>query len=56
MQEAVAENDVDMRRVDTKANTSDVFTKTLGIDDISRLSPGLKGYGPLPPIPDPMPT
>ena len=33
-----------------------VFTKTLGIDDISRLSPGLKGYGPLPPIPEAMPT
>ena len=56
VQEAVKEGDVDMRRVDTKSNTSDVFTKTLGIDDISRLSPGLKGYGPLPPIPEAMPT
>ena len=56
VQEAVAEGDVDMRRVDTKANTSDVFTKTLGTDDISRLAPGLKGYGPLPPIPEAMPT
>ena len=44
-----------MRRVPTKDNTSDVFTKTLGKDDIDRLRPGLTGYGPLPPIPDALP-
>ena len=42
---------VDMRRVDTDGNTADVFTKTLGTDVITRLRPGLTGYGPLPPIP-----
>ena len=47
---------VDPRRVPTKDNTSDVFTKTLGVDDINRLRPGLTGYGPLPVIPESMPT
>ena len=47
---------IDPRRVATKDNTSDVFTKTLGADDINRLRPGLTGYGPLPPIPESMPT
>ena len=46
----------DMRRVPTADNTSDVFTKTLGETDIIRLRPGLTGYGPLPNIPDAMPT
>ena len=55
VQEAVADGLVDMRRVATKDNTSDVFTKTLGKDDIDRLRPGLTGYGPLPPIPDALP-
>ena len=39
----------------TKDNTSDIFTKTLGKDDIDRLRPGLTGYDPLPPIPDALP-
>ena len=56
VQEAAADGFVDMRRVPTKDNTSDVFTKTLGPEDITRLRPGLTGYGPLPPIPDAMPT
>ena len=47
---------VDMRRVPTDDNTSDVFTKTLGVDVIDRLRPGLTGYGPLPLIPNAMPT
>ena len=45
-----------MRRVPTDDNTSDVFTKTLGADVIDRLRPGLTGYGPLPLIPNAMPT
>ena len=40
----------------TADNTSDIFTKTLGETDIIRLRPGLTGYGPLPNIPDAMPT
>ena len=44
------------RRVPTKDNTSDVFTKTLGTEDIVRLRPGLTGYGPLPVVPESMPT
>ena len=55
VQEAVEDNIVDMRRVPTKDNTSDIFTKTLGVDDIERLRPGLTGYGPLPPIPSALP-
>ena len=55
VQEAVEDNIVDMRRVPTKDNTSDIFTKTLGADDIARLRPGLTGYGPLPPIPEALP-
>ena len=51
VQEAVEGGIVDMRRVDTDDNTADVFTKTLGTDVITRLRPGLTGYGPLPPIP-----
>ena len=56
VQEAVKDGFVDPRRVATKDNTSDVFTKTLGTDDINRLRPGLTGYGPLPVIPESMPT
>eukprot|EP01043_Picozoa_sp_COSAG02_P039364 COSAG02_NODE_3102_length_7368_cov_92.599120_6_plen_84_part_00 len=56
VQEAVVDGFIDPRRVPTKDNTSDVFTKTLGADDINRLRPGLTGYGPLPSIPEPMPT
>ena len=56
VQEAVKDGFVDPRRVPTKDNTSDVFTKTLGVDDINRLRPGLTGYGPLPMIPESMPT
>ena len=56
VQEAVKDGFVDPRRVPTKDNTSDVFTKTLGTDDISRLTPGLTGYGPLPTVPESMPT
>ena len=56
VQEAVVDGFIDCRRVPTADNTSDVFTKTLGHDDIARLTPGLTGYGPLPPIPDSMPT
>ena len=56
VQEAVRDGFVDPRRVATKDNTSDVFTKTLGTDDINRLRPGLTGYGPLPVIPESMPT
>ena len=52
----VAHKNVTLRRVPTKDNTSDVFTKTLGKDDIDRLRPGLTGYGPLPPIPDALPV
>ena len=47
---------IDPRRVPTKDNTSDVFTKTLGTEDIVRLRPGLTGYGPLPVVPESMPT
>ena len=56
VQEAVRDGFVDMRRVPTDDNTSDVFTKTLGADVIDRLRPGLTGYGPLPLIPNAMPT
>lgn len=56
VQEAVVDGFIDPRRVPTKDNTSDVFTKTLGADDINRLRPGLTGYGPLPSIPESMPT
>ena len=56
VQEAVEDGFVDMRRVPTADNTSDIFTKTLGEVDITRLRPGLTGYGPLPPVPDAMPT
>ena len=56
VQEAVRDGFVDMRRVPTADNTSDIFTKTLGETDIIRLRPGLTGYGPLPNIPDAMPT
>ena len=44
------------RRVPTKDNTSDVFPKSLGTEDIVRLRPGLTGYGPLPVVPESMPT
>ena len=33
-----------------------VSTKTLGTEDIVRLRPGLTGYGPLPVVPESMPT
>ena len=56
VQEAVRDGFIDMRRVPTDDNTSDVFTKTLGADVIDRLRPGLTGYGPLPLIPNAMPT
>ena len=56
VQEAVQDGFIDPRRVDTEDNTSDVFTKTLGVDDNNRLRPGLTGYGPLPMIPESMPT
>ena len=56
VQEAVRDGFVDMRRVPTDDNTADVFTKTLGADVIDRLRPGLTGYGPLPLIPNAMPT
>ena len=55
VQEAVEDGIVDMRRVDTNDNTADVFTKTLGKDVMTRLRPGLTGYGPLPPIPSKTP-
>ena len=55
VQEAVEDKIIDMRRVPTKDNTSDIFTKTLGAEDIERLRPGLTGYGPLPPIPSALP-
>ena len=55
VQEAVEDGIVDMRRVDTIDNTADVFTKTLGTDVMTRLRPGLTGYGPLPPIPSKTP-
>jgi hypothetical protein len=44
------------RRVPTIDNLSDVFTKTLKDVDMSRLRPGLTGYGPLPDIPDAPPN
>ena len=44
------------RRVPTVNNLSDVFTKTLKDVDMSRLRPGLTGYGPLPQIPDKPPS
>ena len=43
VQEAVRDGFIDMRRVPTADNTSDVFTKTLGETDILRLRPGLTG-------------
>jgi hypothetical protein len=44
------------RRVPTIDNLSDVFTKTLKDVDMSRLRPGLTGYGSLPDIPDAPPN
>ena len=32
------------------------MSKTLGTEDIVRLRPGLTGYGPLPVVPESMPT
>jgi hypothetical protein len=52
----VTDGFIDPRRVPTKDNTSDVFTKTLGTEDIVRLRHGLTGYGPLPVVPESMPT
>ena len=56
VQECIRDGIVDMRRVPTELNTSDVFTKTLGEDSIYNLRPGLTGYGDLPPVPEPLPT
>ena len=56
VQELARDGVVDVRRVPTADNTSDVFTKTLGEVDIYRLRPGLTGYGELPPIPEALPT
>ena len=52
VRECARDGIVSPRRVPTVSNLSDVFTKTLKEVDMSRLRPGLTGYGPLPSIPD----
>lgn len=52
VRECARDGIVSPRRVPTVSNLSDVFTKTLKEVDMSRLRPGLTGYGPLPPIPE----
>ena len=54
--EAVKDGLIDLRRVDTVANTSDLFTKSVKEATMKLLRPGLTGYGDLPPIPDKAPT
>jgi hypothetical protein len=46
---------ISTRRVDTKDNLSDLFTKAVSREDIRRLRDGLTGYGDLLPPPNPPP-
>ena len=56
VQECVKDGIIDLRRVDTVANTSDLFTKSVKEATMKLLRPGLTGYGDMPPIPDKAPT
>ena len=52
--EQIKAGNISTRRVDTKNNFADIFTKSLGPQDLTRLTTMLTGYGELhPDIPPP---
>ena len=43
--EQIKAGNIDTRRVDTNNNFADIFTKSLGPQDLTRLTTMLTGYG-----------